>query len=103
MILTESIKSSFETVITLDAQIKKLTEERDAAKAKIRAELEKNKEEAYNENGYYALIAHGTRSSLVKAEVEKELGKPIPESCYKKTSYTTFTVKRTEMVQVLDC
>lgn len=98
MILTESIKSSFETVITLDAQIKKLTEERDAAKAKIRAELEKNKETEYNENGYYALIASATRSSLIKAEVEKELGKPIPESCYKKTPYTTFTVKRAEMV-----
>ena len=98
MILTESIKSSFETVITLDAQIKKLTEERDKAKAAIRAELEKNKETAYNDNGYYALIASGTRTSLVKAEVEKELGKPIPESCYKKTPYTTFTVKRAEMV-----
>lgn len=98
MILTESIKSAFETVITLDAQIKKLTEECNKAKATIRAELEKNKETAYNENGYYALIASATRSSLIKAEVEKELGKPIPESCYKKTPYTTLTIKRVEMV-----
>ena len=39
MILTESIKNSFETVIALDAQIKELTEARDKAKAAIRSEL----------------------------------------------------------------
>lgn len=98
MILTESVKSAFETVISLDAQIKALTEERDKAKAVVRAELEKNNETSYNENGYYALIASGVRSSLLKAEIEKELGKPIPESCYKKTHYTTFTVKRQEVL-----
>ena len=98
MMLTESIKSAFETVITLDEQIKTLTEARDKAKALIRKELENSKETEYKQNGYYALIASGVRSSLVKAEIEKELGKPIPESCYKKTPYTTFTVTRGEMV-----
>ena len=98
MILTESIKNSFETVIALDAQIKELTEARDKAKAAIRNELEKNGETSYNENGYYALIASGVRSTLQKKEVEKELGRPIPASCFKTTSYTTFTVKRGEMV-----
>ena len=68
MILTESIKNSFETVIALDAQIKELTEARDKAKAMIRSELEKSGETSYNENGYYALIATGVRSTLVLQE-----------------------------------
>ena len=98
MMLTESVKSAFETVFSLEEQKKKLEADLKKAKATIRKALEDAKETSFKDGPYYALIANATRSTLVTEEVEKLLGYAIPKSCYKKTSYTTFTVKRQEVL-----
>ena len=98
MILTESIKSAFETVFTLEEQKTQLESSLKKAKATIRKALEEAGEKSIKDGPYYALIADATRSTLVTEEVEKLLGYKIPESCYKKTPYTTFTVKKQEVL-----
>ena len=98
MLLTESVKSAFETVFELEAQKKTIEDSLKKAKATIRKALEEAGETSYKEGPYYALIAEATRSTLVQAEVEKLLGYAIPSNCFKSTPYTTFTVKRLEMV-----
>ena len=98
MILTESVRSAFETVLKNEAMAKKLQEEAAAARATIRKFLVDNGETALNQDGYYANIANATRDTLQKAEVEKLLGYKIPDTCYKHTAYTTLTIKRGEMV-----
>lgn len=98
MMLTESIKSQFETVLTLEAQVKILQEKAKAAREEIRKFLVENGETQIKQDGYYANIAEGTRNTLQPKEIEKLLGYAIPDTCYKHTAYTTLTVKRMEMV-----
>lgn len=98
MLLTESIKSAFDTVFNLEERKKKIENDIKKAKATIRKALEEAGEKSIKEGPYYALIAEASRQTLVTEEVEKLLGYTIPESCYKKTDYTTFTVKRQEVL-----
>lgn len=98
MILTESVKSAFETVLKNEALAKKLQEEAKVARETIRKFLEENGETALKQDGYYANIAEGTRNTLQPKEIEKLLGYTIPDACYKHTTYTTLTIKRAEMV-----
>ena len=98
MMLNESIKSAFETVITLEAQKKKLDADIKKAKDVIRKAMDAEAVTAINQDGYYANIASATRNTLVTEEVEKLLGYKIPDTCFKHTPYTTLTIKRLEMV-----
>ena len=98
MVLTEAIKSKFETVLTLEAQKKQLETTIKEAKAEIQKYMYDNGELAIKQDGYIATISEGLRKTLLAEEVEKLLGKPIPTSCYKETPYTSFTVKRMKMV-----
>lgn len=98
MMLNESVKSAFETVITLEAQKKKLDADIKKAKDVIRKAMDAEAVTAVNQDGYYANIASAVRSTLVTEEVEKLLGYKIPDACYKHTPYTTLTIKRLEMV-----
>lgn len=98
MMLTESVKNSFETVLKLEAQIKDLQEKAKAAREEIKKFLEDNHETQVKQDGYYANIAEAMRNTLQPKEIEKLLGYTIPDSCYKHTAYKTLTIKRVEMV-----
>ena len=98
MVLNESVKSAFETVLVLEAQKKKLDADIKKAKDVIRKAMDAEAVTAVNQDGYYANIASAVRSTLVTEEVEKLLGYKIPDTCFKRTPYTTLTIKRLEMV-----
>lgn len=98
MLLTESVKTAFDKCFALEEQKKKIEADLKKAKATIRKALEDANETSFKEGPYYALIAEASRSTLLTEKVEELLGYPIPESCYKTTDYTTFTVKRQEVL-----
>lgn len=98
MIITESVKSAFETVLTLEAQKEKLEADIKKARDTIRKAMDEQQVLQVKQDGYYANIAECSRSTLQKDEVAKLLGYAIPETCYKTTHYTTLTIKRAEMV-----
>lgn len=96
--LTESIKSAFETVLALEAAKKALDEQIKKARDTIRKSMDEQEITQIKQEGYYANIASATRKSLVTEEVEKLLGYKIPDTCFKQTNYTTLTIKRGELV-----
>lgn len=98
MILTESVKSSFETVLKTEAQIDLLKKQVDEARENIRKFLIENNETQLKQDGYYANISESTRNTLQAKEVEKLLGYKIPDNCYKSTTYSRLTIKRMELV-----
>ena len=98
MILTEAIKSKFETVVQMEAQKKQLEENIKKTKAEIQEFMYQNGELKIKQDGYSASISEAVRTTLIRDEIEKLLGKTLPDNCVKKTPYITLTVKRMPQV-----
>lgn len=98
MILTEAIKSKFESVLRMEAQKKQLEENIKKAKAEIQDIMYQNGELKIKQDGYSAVIGEAVRTTLIRDEIEKLLGKTLSDNCVKKTPYITLTIKR--MTQV---
>lgn len=73
------------------ALIESLTKELDSLKSQI-IEYHHGRD-LIQESGVESKLIHATRENLLKAEIEKVLGTPIPETCKKYTSYDRLSVK----------
>lgn len=98
MVLTEAIKSKFESVLQMEAQKKQLEEDIKKVKADIQEFMYQNGELKIKQDGYSASIGEAVRTTLIRGEIEKLLGKTLPDSCVKKTPYITVTIKRMALV-----
>lgn len=90
--ITEDTLPAYKEYLELDKQIKVLTARKEVAKKKIRALHDKLGLDEIVDAGFKSLISKAERMTLISEEIEKELGKPIPEHCKKVTPYERLLV-----------
>lgn len=93
--ITEDMVPEYKAYLELDKKIKELTSLKEAARKKILALHDKLGMDEIVDAGFKSLLSHGTRVTLLSEEIEKELGKPIPDHCKKVTEYDSLRVTST--------